>query len=189
VALKFKIKMTTQQATQWVFEPAHTKIGFSVRHFGISEVEGIFHKYDGKVSGSNADLSDLNVDLTIDVDSIDTHDQQRDGHLKSGDFFLAEENPQLIFKSTAYQKTEGNKYKVTGDLTMRGVTNTVTLDVVFGGIVEKDPFGNTKAGFKVTGTINRKDWGISWNNILDTGGLAISNEVEINCHVQLLKTA
>lgn len=181
--------MTTQQATQWVFEPTHCKIGFSVRHFGISEVEGLFHKYEGTISNNTSDLSDFKVDFSVDVDSIDTHEQQRDDHLKSSDFFLAEKHPKLLFKSTSYQKVGNNNYTLVGDLTMRGVTKSVTLDVVFGGIIEKDPFGNTKAGFKIIGLINRKDWGMTWNNLLDTGGVAVGNEVTINCHIQLLKTA
>lgn len=177
-----------QQKVNWVFEPSHCKIGFSVRHFGISQTEGFFRKFEGHISsGNKIDLSDAGVDLTIDATSIETQDQNRDGHLLSADFFNTEKFPTIHFKSTGTEVLEPNLYRMSGDLTMMGITKPVSLDVEFGGILEKDPFGNTKAGFFVTGKINRKDWGIIWNVALDRGGVAVSETVKISCHFELLR--
>jgi polyisoprenoid-binding protein YceI len=128
--------------------------------------------------------------LTIDVNSIDTDDAQRDGHLKSADFFNTEKYPTMTFVSTSFKPVgkSKNKYKLEGNLTLHGVTKQVVLDANYGGTIEKDPFGNTKAGFKFTGKINRKDWGLTWNKTLDAGGLAVGDEVTINCNIEFLKS-
>jgi polyisoprenoid-binding protein YceI len=178
-----------QHTTKWVYDFSHSKIGFSVRHFGITETDGYFRKFQGSVSGEKEDFSDLQVELNIDVNSIDTNDSQRDGHLKSGDFFDADKFPELVFKSSKLERLESNNYKMHGDLTMKGITKPVTLDMEFAGVVPKDPFGNTKAGFFVSGKINRKDWGIVWNAALDHGGVAVSETVKISCPIQLLKVS
>ncbi|WP_077919082.1 YceI family protein [Spirosoma sp. 209] len=180
--------MTQQeQRTKWVFEPAHCKIGFSVTHFGITETEGHFTRYDGTVTAESDDFSDATVTMHVDVSSVDTLDRQRDDHLRSADFFHAEKHPQMTFVSTGMRVVEKNRYKMAGDLTLLGITRPVELDVQFMGIVLKDPFGNTKAGLKVTGAINRKDWGMTWNNIMDFGGLAVGETVRISCQIELLK--
>lgn len=175
------------QMVKWVFEPTHCKIGFSIRHFGISEVEGFFRKFEGTVGTDRHDFSDAAVELTIDAASIDTQEPNRDGHLSSADFFEVEKFPTIHFKSTRFEVVETNQYRMWGELTMRGITKVIPLDVEFGGVLEKDPFGNSKAGFFVSGKINRKDWGITWNTALDLGGVAVSDTVKISCHVQLLK--
>ncbi|TAE46799.1 MAG: polyisoprenoid-binding protein [Cytophagales bacterium] len=180
--------MTMQQHIKWDFEPSHCKIGFSVRHFGISETEGFFHTYQGTITNDKEDFSDVQVDFTIDVNSIDTQNKGRDEHLKSVDFFDAEQFPTIHFKSTSIQIVEPNQYKMFGDLTMKSITKSIVIDVEFGGIVEKDPFGNTKAGFFVEGKINRKDWGITWNKSLDFGGVAVGETVKIKCNIELLKS-
>jgi polyisoprenoid-binding protein YceI len=177
-----------QEAVKWTFEPSHCKIGFSVRHFGITETEGFFKKFEGTINNEKEDFLDAKVELTIDVNSIDTQDESRDGHLKSVDFFNAEQFPTIHFKSTSLEVVEANQYKMHGDLTMVDIIKPVTLDVEFGGIVEKDPFGNTKAGFFIEGKINRKDWNITWNKTLDFGGVAVGETVKIKCHIELLKS-
>jgi polyisoprenoid-binding protein YceI len=177
-----------QEAVKWAFEPAHCKIGFSTRHFGISETEGFFKKFDGTISTEKEDFSDAEVELSIDVNSIDTQDEGRDGHSKSADFFNAEQFPNIHFKSTRMEVVNANEYKMYGDLTMLGITKQIPLNVEFGGIVERDPFGNTKAGFFIGGKINRKDWGIVWNKSLDFGGVAVGEIVKIKCHIELLKS-
>lgn len=178
-----------QHATKWVYDFSHSKIGFSVRHFGITETDGYFRKFLGSVLGEREDFSDLQIELTIDVNSIDTNDSQRDGHLKSGDFFEADKFPEMLFKSSKLERTENNNYKLYGDLTIKSITKPVILDLESSGIVPKDPFGNTKAGFLVSGKINRKDWGIVWNAALDHGGVAVSEMVKISCPIQLLKVS
>jgi polyisoprenoid-binding protein YceI len=179
---------TYAQAPTWVFEPSHCKVGFSISHFGISETEGQFKKFTGTIVATQKDFSDAKIDFTVDVNSINTDDEQRDGHLKSADFFDAAKYPSLIFKSKSMKPAGKNKYTLKGDLTMHGITKEIELDVLFGGIVNKDPFGNTKAGFKVTGNIDRKEWGLTWNKVLDTGGVAVGEQVAIECHIELLKT-
>ena len=181
--------MMTQEATKWVFEPAHCKIGFAVTHFGITETEGHFTKFDGFISAEADDFSDAQVTMHVDVSSIDTLDKQRDAHLLSADFFHAEEHPIMTFTSTGMRTVAQNTYKMDGMLTLLGITKPIELDVKFRGIVLKDPFGNTKAGFKATGTVNRKDWGMVWNNVMDFGGLAVGENVRISCQIELLKQA
>jgi polyisoprenoid-binding protein YceI len=177
-----------QEAVKWAFEPSHCKIGFSTTHFGISETEGSFRKFDGAISTQGEDFSDAQVELSIDVNSIDTQDESRDGHLKSADFFNAEQFSIIHFKSTALEVVKTNQYKMHGNLTIVGITKPIALNVDFGGVVERDPFGNTKAGFRITGKINRKDWGIMWNRNLDFGGVAVGENIRIKCHIQLVKS-
>lgn len=177
----------TQEQTKWVFEPSHCKIGFAVTHFGITETEGHFNKFDGTVDAQAADFSDASVSLNVDVSSIDTLDRQRDAHLLSADFFHGEKHPRMTFVSTGMRVVTKNNYKMTGDLTLLGITKPIELAVEFRGIVPKDPFGKTKAGLKVTGTINRKEWGMVWNSIMDFGGLAVGENVRITCQIELEK--
>jgi len=177
-----------QEAVKWTFEPSHCKIGFSTTHFGISETEGFFRKFDGTIRAETEDFSDAQAELLIDVNSIDTQDEDRDKHLKSADFFNAEQFSNIYFKSTKMEVVKANQYKMYGDLSMAGITKQIALNVDFGGIVEKDPFGNTKAGFLITGKINRKDWGIVWNKSLDFGGVAVGEIVKIKCQIELLRS-
>ena len=176
-----------QQTSKWVFDFSHSRIGFSVRHFGITDSEGVFKKFDGNIFSNEKDFSDLAVDLTIDVSSLDTNDAQRDTHLKSEDFFYAKNFPLIAFNSSSVKVLQAGQYKIFGDLTIKNVSNSCSFDLEFTGIVPKDPFGNTKAGFLLTGKINRKDWGINWNAALDHGGVAVADIVKIFCPIQLLK--
>jgi len=176
-----------QEQEKWAIDLSHSKIGFSVRHFGITNTEGQFKKAQATIVTSKKDFSDAKVNVTIDANSIDTNDAQRDGHLRSGDFFDAENYPEIQFEGESIEKTQENNYKLLGNLTIKGITRPITLDMNFEGRVPKDPFGNTKAGLLLQGKINRKDFGLVWNVALDHGGVALSDAVKIYCPVQLLK--
>lgn len=174
------------QKTKWSFDKTHSKVQFDISHMVISEVSGRFQKYEGTVLADKDDFSDAKIDFSIDVKSIDTDDEKRDQHLRSPDFFDAAKYPKITFKSKSMKKVGENKYKLTGDFTLHGVKKTIELDVVYGGTV-KDPYGNIKAGFKVTGVINRTDFGLKYNSIIDSGGLMIGEEVTITCKFELIK--
>lgn len=173
--------------TKWAFDKVHSKVEFSVSHLVISEVSGFFKGFDGTVEATKDDFSDAKIDFTVDINSIDTDNQNRDGHLKSDDFFNAEKFPKMIFKGKSLKKVGKNKYKLTGDLTIRDITKSITLDVVYNGTV-KDPWGNTKAGFKVKGTVNRFDYGLKWNTLMETGGAVVGKDVEIKVDLELQKS-
>ncbi|MBP7166084.1 MAG: YceI family protein [Bacteroidia bacterium] len=164
--------------TTWNLDNSHTNVKFSVTHMVVSEVEGYFKTYTGKVVTNSADFNGANIDFSVDVNSINTDNTDRDKHLMSDDFFNAEKYPKMTFKSTSFKKISGNKYELVGDLTIRDVTKKVTFEVTFGGIA-KDPWGNTKAGFKAKGKINRKDYKLMWNVLTEAGGMVVSDEVEI----------
>lgn len=181
------LAITSQVSAQkWNIDKSHSKVTFSVTHLMISEVEGKFKIYNGSVQASKEDFSDAQIDFSIDVNSIDTDDEARDKHLKGDDFFAADKYPTITFKSKQLKKVSGNNYQLKGDLTIKGVTKPVDLNVVFGGI-KNDPWGNTKAGFKVTGIINRKDFGLTWNAPLEAGGVVVGEDVKISCNIELAK--
>ena len=185
-ALMFAAFSTQAQKTKWVFDKTHSNIQFDIDHMVISEVTGQFHEYEGIVLADKEDFSDAKIDFSIEVKSIDTDDGERDGHLQSPDFFDAEKYPNITFVSKSMKKNGKGQYKLTGDFTMHGVTKELALDVKYGGTVT-DPYGNVKAGFKITGIINRPDFGLKYNSVMDTGGLMIGEEVTITCRVELLK--
>jgi len=172
--------------TNWSFDSAHSTIRFAVDHMVISEVEGQFTSYEGTVETNNADFSDAKINFSIAVNSIDTDDIKRDGHLKGEDFFNTAKYPKMIFKSSSIEKIKEGKYLLTGKLTLHGVTKEVTLKMNYGGTI-KDPWGNTKAGLKITGSINRTDFGLKYNSVMEAGGLMIGEEVDITCKVELIK--
>ena len=174
--------------TKWVLDPTHSELQFKVKHLMITNVKGEFRKFNAKVSSKGIDFSTASINVTIDASSIFTNEDNRDGHLKSPDFFDVENHKEITFEGTSFKKTEGNNFKLTGNLTIKGISKEVTLDVEFGGI-NKDPWGNEKAGFSMTGKINRKDWGLVWNAPLETGGVLVSDEVKISAEVQLVKEA
>ncbi|RLD61329.1 MAG: polyisoprenoid-binding protein [Bacteroidetes bacterium] len=174
------------QVNNWAIDMAHSSVSFSISHMVISEVDGRFDKFEGKVTNSKDDFSNAKIQLTIDVSSINTGDESRDKHLKNKDFFDVEKFPEMTFLSSSMKKTTGNNYKLVGNLTMHGVTKKVTLDTKYGGTI-KDPWGNTKAGFKITGTLNRTDFGLKYNSVMEAGGLMIGEEIEITCKVELIK--
>jgi len=186
--LLFIATISFSQTSEWAYDNSHAKVGFTISHFGISETEGRFTKFDGSVMASKTDFSDAKVTFSIDVNSIDTDDAQRDKHLKSPDFFDAEKFPSMTFKSKSIKSVAQNKYKLTGDLTMHGITREVTLDVIYKGTVV-DPYNNTKAGFKVSGVIDRTQFGLTWNGNLGTGEILVGNEVNLDINLELIKTS
>ncbi|HLK46571.1 MAG TPA: YceI family protein [Bryobacteraceae bacterium] len=170
----------------WDIDPAHTHAQFKVRHMMISNVKGEFTKITGSVKLDSADITRSSVDVAIDVNSLNTRDAQRDGHLKSPDFFDAANYPSITFKSTKIARTEDG-IELTGDVTIRGVTRPVTF-VVDGPTPEtKDPWGNTRVGVEATTTIDRKDFGLTWNAALETGGVLVGDKVAITVDAELVK--
>ena len=177
--------MSTNKTT-WSFDPTHSEIGFKVKHLMISNVRGNFSRFGGSVTTDGNDFSAALIDLSIESASIDTQMPDRDAHLKSPDFFDAEKFPAIVFKSVTMSADGDDEYKLTGNLTIKDVTLPVTLEVEFGGLM-KDPWGNEKAGFTVTGKINRKDFGLTWNKALETGGAVVGDEVTIDLDIELVK--
>lgn len=169
---------TMTQTSTWNIDNAHSNVKFSVSHLVISDVDGAFKSFNGTIQSSHPDFSDAQIDFAVDINSINTDNESRDNHLKSDDFFNAEKFPQMTFKGTSFKKVSGNKYVLEGDLTIRDVTKKIKFDVSYGGTV-KDPWGNTKAGFKVKGIINRFDYNLKWNSLTDIGGAVVGKEVEI----------
>jgi len=174
--------------TKWLIDPAHSEVQFKVKHLMITTVTGHFRKFDLEVETEDDDFTKVSsLVFTADVNSVDTNNEQRDGHVKSPDFFAAEEFPQLKFAGNKVEK-KGNDYILTGDLTIRDITKPISVNVEFGGIVT-DPYGQTKAGFTVKGKINRKDYNLMWDAVTDAGQVVASNEVRIHCEIQLIRQA
>ncbi len=171
--------------TKWALDIAHSEIQFKIKHLMITNVTGGFTKYDVQVNATGDDFTNANISFTADVASISTNNEQRDGHLKSADFFDAEKFPQITFQSTSFSKVGGD-YELQGNLTIKGVSKSVKLGVEYGGL-SKDPWGNIKAGFTISGKINRTDWGLGWNAALEAGGVLVGEDVKINCEIQLIK--
>lgn len=174
--------------TKWILDRAHSELAFRVRHMMITNVKGEFKRFDATVVSPGSDFSKAMIDVTIDASSISTNDDQRDGHLKSADFFEIDKYQTITFRGTSFRKIDDDEYKLRGFLEIKGVTKEVVLDVEFGGI-NKDPWGNEKAGFSVSGKINRKDFGLAWNAALETGGVLVSDEVRISAEVQFVRQA
>ncbi len=172
---------------KWTIDPAHSEIQFKVKHMMISTVTGSFGKFGADIEANGDDLSTAKIRFHADVESITTGNGQRDGHLKSTDFFSGEKHPQITFVSTGSKSVDRDgSWTLLGELSMNGITKPVQLDVEWGGVM-KDPYGNTKAGVSIHGKVNRKDWGINWNAALEAGGVMVSDEVRIACEVQLVK--
>jgi len=169
-------------------DASHSEISFKVKHLMITNVTGNFNKFDATLTSSKEDFSDASVSFEADADSISTNNEQRDAHLKSDEFFAAEKFPKLTFTSTSVTKTSGDALTVTGDLTIRGVTQPVTLTGEYGGTVT-DPWGQTKAGFELNGKINRKEFGLTWSAVTEAGGIVVSDEVKLHVNVQFVQQA
>lgn len=167
-------------------DASHSEIAFKVKHMMITNVNGQFTKFDATLESEAADFSDAKISFEADVDSITTHNEQRDGHLKSDDFFNATAFPKLTFKSTSIAKKSDEHYELTGDLTIRDITKSVTLSVEYGGTVT-DPWGQVKAGFELNGKISRQEFGLKWNAMTETGGIVVSDEVKLHLGVQMVK--
>jgi polyisoprenoid-binding protein YceI len=170
----------------WKIDVAHSNVIFSVSHMVIAEVTGRFNQFDATLEQTGTDLNGSRLSANIKVGSIDTDNDGRDKHLRSADFFDAEKYPEITFVSKSFEKVGDNKYKITGELTIRGITKTVVLDTRFNGEM-KDPWGNTKAGFKATTEINRKDFGLVWNKTLETGGVLVGDIVGITINAEMNK--
>lgn len=179
--------METITKTKWQLDPTHSELGFKIRHLMITNVSGSFRSFSAEVETEDTDFSTAEIDLTAQMDSISTNNEQRDTHLRASDFFDAENYPVLTFKSSRVEKgDEDDAFIVHGDLTLKGVTKPVKLNAEFTGIT-KDPWGGERAGFIVSGKINRSDWGVNFNAALETGGVVLSEEVKINGEIQLVK--
>ena len=177
----------TTQRVKWTIDPAHSEIQFKVKHLMITTVTGSFQKFDADIEVVGDDLSTAKVQFWADANSITTHNEQRDAHLKTADFFNSEKNQKINFTATSTESVDRDgSWTLRGDLTMNGITKAVKLDVEWGGVI-KDPYGNTKAGVSVHGKINRKDWGLNWNAALEAGGVMVSDEVRIACELELVK--
>ncbi len=173
--------------TKWLIDPSHSELEFKVRHLMITNVTGSIEKFSSTVETEGDDFSTARIVFTGDPNSINTKNEQRDAHLKSADFFETAQYPEFSFKSSSITK-KGDAYELAGDLTLRGVTRPVTLHVEEGGVVT-DPYGQVKAGFSVTGKINRKDFGLNWSATTEAGGVVVSDEVRIFAEVQYIKQA
>ena len=172
--------------TKWALDPTHSEVHFKVRHLVVSNVSGHFKQIAATVETDGDDMSTAKVHFTADIDSISTNNEQRDGHLKTGDFFDAANHPKLIFEGTKLEQIEGENYKLHGKLTMRGVTKDVVLNAVYGGMI-KDQWGHTRVGFEVSGKINRKDYGVSFGMVSDTGAIMLGEEVSISANAEFTK--
>ncbi len=178
--------MEAQTATTWVIDPLHSEIQFKVKHLMVSTVTGSFSQYEGTVEMAGDDFEDAKIQFSAAIDSISTGNEQRDGHLKSGEFFDAEQFPKLSFESTGMRKTGDDTYDLRGNLTLHGVTKPVTLKAEYGGQMV-DFYGQTKAGFEVTGTIKRKEFGLTWNGVTEAGGVVLSDDVRLVMNIQVTK--
>jgi polyisoprenoid-binding protein YceI len=172
--------------TKWGLDPMHSEIAFKVKHMMIANVTGNFTKFNVDATTEGDDFSKAKINFTADTNSINTNNEQRDGHLKSPDFFDAAKFPTIKFESSSMVKKNDEDYTLNGNLTIRDVTKPVSLQVNFGGI-GKDPYGNIKAGFSVEGKINRKDFGLTWNAALEAGGVMVGEELKIHSEIQLAK--
>jgi polyisoprenoid-binding protein YceI len=179
--------MNTQadlRTTKWTIDPLHSEVLFKIKHLVISTVTGSFTKFDGAVKTTGEGFENALISFSIDVSSIHTGQEQRDAHLKNSDFFEIEKYPAINFQSTSFIRTGDNQYILSGELTMKGITKEISLDVEYGG-TEKDHFGNTKAGFELSGVINRKEFGLTFNALTESGGLALGENVKIAANIQL----
>jgi polyisoprenoid-binding protein YceI len=172
--------------TKWTVDPMHSLVQFKVRHLMITNVTGTFQHFDGTIEAEGEDFQKGKVNFTIKVDSIDTTNDQRDTHLKGDDFFSADKFPEIKFVSTSFKKLSGEEFELTGNLTIRDKTNPVTFNVEYGGVAQ-DFYGNTKAGFSVTGKIARKDFGLVWNGVTEAGSVVVSDEVKLSADLQFLR--
>jgi polyisoprenoid-binding protein YceI len=167
----------------WHIDPVHSEIQFRAKHMVVSTVTGHFDKFDATAETEGDSPENAKITFSADTASINTGTSQRDDHLRSDDFFNAEKYPKLTFKSTSFKRVKDDMYKLTGDLTIRDVTKSIDLDVEYGGEI-KDPYGNQRSGFTVTGKVSRKEFGLKYNAFIESGGAVVSDEIKINCHVE-----
>lgn len=171
---------------QWLIDPTHSEITFKVKHLIISTVTGNFTSFGADMQTQSDDFSGASISFWADINSISTNNEQRDGHLKSDDFFNAEKFPKLTFQSTSFEKVGDEEYVLKGNITIRETTKPITLQVALGGVAT-DPWGNKKAGFEISGKINRKDFGLNWSAVTEAGGVVVSDEVKLLLNVQMVE--
>jgi polyisoprenoid-binding protein YceI len=172
--------------SNWAVDVAHSAIEFSVKHIMIAKVKGTFHNFEAQISADPEDLTTADIAFQIDLSSVDTRNGDRDNHLKSADFFDVENHPKLLFNATKIVSKGDGEYDVTGDVTLHGVTRSETFHVSFEGI-GKDPWGNEKVGFSATGSLKRSDYGLTYNAVLETGGVLIGDEVKVSLEIEAAK--
>jgi polyisoprenoid-binding protein YceI len=172
----------------YTLDTAHSRLGFVARHAMVTKVRGAFNEFEGNAVIDGANPANSSASVTIKVDSIDTRNEQRDGHLRTNDFLDIENYPEIRFVSTGIKHLGGNDFEVTGDLTIKDVTKSITFPLEFQGAA-KDPFGNDRVGFEGSVVINRKDWGITWNAALETGGVLVSEKITLEFEISAIKTA
>ena len=177
---------TTATKTTWAIDPTHSELLFKVKHLMITNVKGEFRSFNASVESFGDDFSKAKVTATVDASSIFTNNTDRDNHLRSADFFDVENHKEITFEGTAFTKLDDDNYQLKGLLGIKGTTKEITLDVEFGGLA-KDPYGNHKAGFAISGKISRKDWGLNWNAALEAGGVMVSDDVRISGEFQFVK--
>jgi len=183
ITLKKQLDMTT---TKWILDPTHSELGFKIKHLMISNVSGTFTDFRAEMGGD--DFESAQIHVQVNMASIGTNNLQRDEHLRTSDFFDVKKYPEMLFESTGVKKIDQENYNVYGNLTMKGITKPVQLNVEYSGVT-KDPWGGERAGFTVTGKIKRSEWGVNFNALLETGGVALSDEVKIHGELQLVKQA
>lgn len=181
-------KSLTDLTGTYTLDAGHSRIGFVARHAMVTKVRGAFNEFDGTATIDGADLTNSSVNLTIKAASIDTRNEQRDGHLRSNDFLAMDEHPEITFVSTKVEKTGDAEVEITGDLTIRGVTKSITVPFTYEGAAT-DPFGNERVGFEGGTTINRKDYGVEWNAPLEAGGVLVSDKVTLEFEISAIKNA
>ncbi len=174
-------------AQSWQVDKIHSTVRFNVSHLVISEVEGSFKVYDGKIESSKPDFADASINFQVDVNSINTDNSMRDEHLKSPDFFNVKDYPKMTFKSTSFKKKSGNKYELIGDLTIKNITQKALFTVTYGGTM-KDGYGNIKSGFKAVSSIDRFAYGLKWNALTEAGGATVGKEVGITLNLEFTQT-
>ena len=172
--------------TKWVIDPTHSEIGFKVKHMMFTNVSGKFSKFDATIEVEDNDFENAKIEFTGAIDSVTTGNADRDTHLLSADFFDAVQFPEIKFSATSFTKINESEYELVGDLNLHGVTKSLELATEFGGLM-KDPWGKTKMALSLEGKINRKDWGLNWNSVLETGGVLVSDEVRLNIELQFLQ--
>jgi polyisoprenoid-binding protein YceI len=173
--------------TKWVIDPAHSEIAFKVKHLMIVNVKGVFTEYNASIYTVGDDFLTAEFDFWMNPNSLKTNDEKRDEHLRSSDFFDVEHHKEITFTSNTIEKTGDDEYELWGDLTIKGITKKIKLNVETSG-VQKDPWGSERAGASITGKVNRKDWGLNWNTVLESGGVLVGDTVTISCEVELIKS-
>ena len=173
--------------TKWLLDPAHSELSFKIRHMMIANVLGVFKSFKASIEAEGEEFKQAKISASVDVNSIFTNNADRDTHLKSADFFDAASFPQMVFEALQFEQKSSGNYTLAGNLTIKNITKSITLDVECGGIL-KDPYGNIKAGFSFTGKLNRKDWGLNWNATLESGAVLVSDEVRLMGYLKFVKS-